>query len=170
MRTYEERAIDFIKELYEVKGTNTFAKSYGVRHIVAEYNSLHPRRRVKVTEGAARTAIITSDYVIKIDTGMVEDYGGCENEVEFYEYAKRFGMEYLLAKPTHFRYERIDFYIYPRVSVYANFSRHSRRWYSELSYEEKEFIDLIDDLHEGNIGFLHRKLCIIDYAMNNNTF
>lgn len=44
MRTYEERAKDFIKELYEVKGTATFAKNYGVRHIVAEYNSLHPRR------------------------------------------------------------------------------------------------------------------------------
>ena len=69
MRTYVERAEDSIKELYEVKGKNTFEKNYGVRRIVAKYLSLHPRRRVKVEEGAARTAIITSDYVIKIDTG-----------------------------------------------------------------------------------------------------
>jgi len=165
MRTYEERAMDFIKELYEVKGTNTFMKNYGVRRIVAEYLSLHPRRKVKVAEGAARTAIITSDYVIKIDTGMVDTYGGCENEEEFYEYACECSMEYLLAKPTHFRYKRTDFYIYPRASVYTDFMRH-RSWRSELSYAEREFIDLIDDLHEGNIGFLHGKLCIIDYAMN----
>lgn len=165
MRTYEERAMDFIKELYEVKGTNTFMKNYGVRRIVAEYLSLHPRRNVKIAEGAARTVIITSDYVIKIDTGMVENYGGCENEEEFYDYACECGMEYLLAKPTHFRYKRIDFYIYPRASVYANFT-HFRDWRSELSYEEREFVDLIDDLHEGNVGFIHRKLCIIDYAMN----
>lgn len=166
MRTYEERAIDFIKELYEVKGENPFTKNYGVRRIVSDYLSLHPRRNVKVAEGAARTAIITSDYVIKIDTGEVDIYGGCENEEEFYGYACECNMEYLLAKPTHFRYKRIDFYIYPRASVYANFSRKDRSWYSKLSYAEKDFIDLIDDLHEGNIGFIHGKLCIIDYAMN----
>lgn len=100
---------------------------------------------------------------------MVENYGGCENEVEFYEYARELGMEYLLAKPTHFRYKRTNFYIYPRASVYANWQR-KRNWREMLSYEERNFIDMIDDLHEGNIGFLHRKLCIIDYAMNDNAF
>lgn len=167
MRTYEERAMDFIKELYEVKGKNTFEKNYGVRHIVAEYLSLHPRRRVKVEEGAARTAIITSDYVIKIDTGCTDTYGGCEEEMEFYDYACDNGMEHLLAKPTRFCYKRMVFYIYPRASVLASM-KHSRRWYNELTYNEQSFVDEICDLHAGNIGFLHGRLCIIDYAMNNH--
>jgi len=167
MRTYEERAMDFIKELYEVKGKNTFKKNYGVRHIVAEYLSLHPRRRVKVEEGAARTAIITSDYVIKIDTGCPDTYGGCEQEMEFYDYACDNGMEHLLAKPTRFKYKRMNFYIYPRASVLASM-KHSRRWYNELTYNEQSFVDEICDLHAGNIGFLHGRLCIIDYAMNNH--
>lgn len=167
MRTYEERAMDFIKELYKVKGKNTFEKNYGVRRIVAEYLSLHPRRRVKVEEGAARTAIITSDYVIKIDTGCTDTYGGCEEEMEFYDYACDNGMEHLLAKPTRFCYKRMVFYIYPRASVYASM-KHSRRWYDELTYNEQSFVDEICDLHAGNIGFLHGRLCIIDYAMNNH--
>lgn len=165
MRTYEERAMDFIKELYEVKGKNTFEKNYGVRRIVSEYLSLHPRRRVKVEEGAARTAIITSDYVIKIDTGYPDTYGGCEQEMEFYDYACDSGMEYLLAKPTLFKYKRINFYIYPRVRVQTSM-KHRRDWYSELTYDEQSFVDEICDLHAGNIGFLHGRLCIIDYAMN----
>lgn len=167
MRTYEERAMDFIKELYEVKGNNTFKKNYGVRRIVAEYLSLHPRRRVKVEEGAARTTIITSDYVIKIDTGYPDTYGGCEQEMEFYDYACDHGMEYLLAKPTLFKYKRINFYIYPRVRVQTSM-KHRRDWYSELTYDEQSFVDEICDLHAGNIGFLHGRLCIIDYAMNNH--
>lgn len=167
MRTYEERAMDFIKELYEVKGKNTFKKNYGVRRIVAEYLSLHPRRRVKVEEGAARTAIITSDYVIKIDTGCPDTCGGCEQEMEFYDYACDSGMEYLLAKPTRFKYKRMNFYIYPRAKVYADMTR-PKRWYDELTYNEQSFVDEINDLHAGNIGFLHGRLCIIDYAMNNH--
>lgn len=167
MRTYVERAEDFVKELFECKGENTFKKNYGVRRIVAEYLSLHPRRRVKVEEGAARTAIITSDYVIKIDTGCTDTYGGCEEEMEFYDYACDNGMEHLLAKPTRFCYKRMVFYIYPRASVYASM-KHSRRWYDELTYNEQSFVDEICDLHAGNIGFLHGRLCIIDYAMNNH--
>lgn len=167
MRTYEERAMDFIKELYEVKGKNTFKKNYGVRRIVAKYLSLHPRRRVKVEEGAARTAIITSDYVIKIDTGCPDTYGGCEQEIEFYDYACDSEMEYLLAKPTRFKYKRMNFYIYPRAKVYADMAR-PKRWYDELTYNEQLFVDEINDLHAGNIGFLHGRLCIIDYAMNNH--
>ena len=167
MRTYVERAEDFIKELFEYKGKNTFKKEYGIRRIVGEYRTVHPRRRIEVSSGAARTAIITSDYVIKIDTGYPGTYGGCEQEMEFYDYACDSGMEYLLAKPTLFKYKRMNFYIYPRASVYASM-RHSRNWYGELTYDEQSFVDEICDLHAGNIGFIHGRLCIIDYAMNNH--
>lgn len=167
MRTYVERAEDFIKELFEYKGKNTFKKEYGIRRIVGEYRTVHPRRRIEVSSGAARTAIITSDYVIKIDTGCPGTYGGCEQEMKFYDYACDSGMEYLLAKPTLFKYKRMNFYIYPRASVYASM-RHSRNWYGELTYDEQSFVDEICDLHAGNIGFLHGRLCIIDYAMNNH--
>ena len=167
MRTYVERAEDFIKELLEYKGKNTFKKEYGIRRTVCEYRTVHPRRRIEVSSGAARTAIITSDYVIKIDTGMIENYGGCEQEMEFYDYACDNGMEHLLAKPTLFKYKRINFYIYPRARVQTSM-KHSRNWYSELTYDEQSFVDEIYDLHAGNIGFLHGRLCIIDYAMNNH--
>ena len=167
MRTYVERAEDFIKELLEYKGKNTFKKEYGIRRTVGEYRTVHPRRRIEVSSGAARTAIITSDYVIKIDTGCPGTYGGCEQEMKFYDYACDSGMEYLLAKPTLFKYKRMNFYIYPRASVYASM-RHSRNWYGELTYDEQSFVDEICDLHAGNIGFLHGRLCIIYYAMNNH--
>lgn len=74
MRTYIERAEDFIKELLEYKGKNTFEKEYGIRRTVGEYRTAHPRRRIEVSSGAARTAIITSDYVIKIDTGYTDTH------------------------------------------------------------------------------------------------
>ena len=157
MRTYVERAEDFIKELLEYKGKNTFKKEYGIRRTVGEYRTVHPRRRIEVSSGAARTAIITSDYVIKIDTGCPGTYGGCEQEMKFYDYACDSGMEYLLAKPTLFKYKRMNFYIYPRASVYASM-RHSRNWYGELTYDEQSFVDEICDLHAGNIGFLHGRL------------
>lgn len=167
MRTYVERAEDFIKELLEYKGKNTFQKDYGIRGTVSKYLTVHPHRYVEVSSGAARTAIITSDYVIKIDTGYPDTYGGCEQEMEFYDYACDCGMEYLLAKPTLFKYKRMKFYIYPRARVLVSMKR-SRNWYSKLTYNERSFVDEICDLHEGNIGFLHGKLCIIDYAMNNH--
>lgn len=167
MRTYVERAEDFIKELLEYKGKNTFEKEYGIRRTVGEYRTVHPRRRIEVSSGAARTAIITSDYVIKIDTGNTKRYGGCQREIEFYDYACDHGMEYLLAKPTRFRYKKLDFYIYPRAKVNERRAS-SRNWYGELTYNEQSFVDEICDLHEGNIGFLHGRLCIIDYAMNNH--
>lgn len=167
MRTYVERAEDFIKELLEYKGKNTFQKDYGIRGTVGKYQTVHPRRRIEVSSGAARTAIITSDYVIKIDTGRPDMYGGCEQEMKFYDYACDCGMEYLLAKPTLFKYKRMKFYIYPRAKVHASMKR-SRNWYGELTYNEQSFVEEICDLHEGNVGFLHGKLCIIDYAMNNH--
>ena len=165
MRTYVERAEDFIKELLEYKGELTFKREYEVRRIVREYSEAHPRRHIYVSAGAARTAIITSDYVIKIDTGNIKMFGGRKEEVKFYKLAESEGMEYLLAKPTRFRFQKINFYIYPRATVCANM-RKRKNWRAHLTDEEMVFVDQIDDLHEGNVGFLHGKPCIIDYAMN----
>lgn len=166
MRTYIERAEDFIKDLFEYKGKNSFKNTWGIQRTVEEYQMSHLRRNIKVTSGAARTAIITSDYVIKIDTGRPDIYGGCEQEIDFYDYACDCGMEHLLAKPTLFRYKKIDFYVYPRARVLTDMAR-SKNWYNKLTYDEQSFVDEINDLHKGNVGFLHGKVCIIDYAMNN---
>lgn len=166
MRTYIERAEDFIKDLLEYKGENSFKKIWGIQRTVGEYRMSHLRRNIKVTCGAARTAIITSDYVIKIDTGKPGIYGGCEREMEFYDYACDHGMEHLLAKPTRFNYKEIDFYIYPRARVLADMAR-SKNWHDKLTCNEQSFVNEICDLHEGNVGFLHGRVCIIDYAMNN---
>ena len=115
MRSYEERAKDFIKEIFPViADVNT---PWSVRDKIATFNYQN-HRNVIVGNGLSRIALITSDYVVKwdYDEDEVNIIGGCEDEIELYALAKEDGFEYLFAKITRYQYNDRTFYIMPRIS------------------------------------------------------
>ena len=114
MRTYIERAMDFIAEVYPF--IKDFESPWTTRRNIREYNAVKTRN-VIVKNGCARIALITSDYVVKwdYDEDEVEDIGGCENEVSLYAVAELEGFAYLFAQITRFEYKGRYFYIMPRV-------------------------------------------------------
>ena len=165
VRSYEERAKDFIKQVFPY--IEKEFKPEWVRSCIKKYN-LQFHRKVKVASGCARTALITSDYVVKFDydSDKARQIGGCESEVRLYAQAEKDGFDYLFAKITQYDYNGRQFYIMPRIRgigrndwVYAD---------AFMTKKEKEWCDAhhLSDLHEYNYGFRKGKLCIVDYACN----
>ena len=169
MRSYIERAKDFVKQVYPFICDCEYPWTVGQQMIQfnRDYN-----RKVLVSSGVARIALITSDYVVKFDydPDEVEYVGGGEAEVELYERAKRDGFAYLLAEVTRFEYEGRRFYIMPRIRGID-----PDRWeYADyyMTDEEQEWCDRVElsDLHSSNYGFRNGKVCIIDYACRKYSF
>lgn len=163
MRNYEERAKDFIKEIfpYIEDCTNPF----DVRRVVRCYNAKN-NRKVIVSSGMTRIALITSDYVIKYtyDEEEAETLGGCEDEVKMYHIAEQEGFAYLFAKITRYNYCDRAFYIMPRIRGVGRDSL-SEAW-DFMNQEEINFCAeyQITDLHCNNFGFRGKQVCLIDYA------
>ena len=162
MRTYEERAKDFIKEVFPcIESMNVWT----IRDEIQIYNRANSRK-VKVSNGCARIALITSDYVVKFDYDKeeVESIGGCENEIKLYAVAEAEGFAYMFAKITRYEYKGRKFYIMPRVRGIDP----DGYWYADhyMSDEERDFCDrhYITDLHCNNFGFRNGRVCIVDYA------
>ena len=125
-----------------------------------------PNRAIICASGCARTAFITSDYVIKMEHGKddVDCYGGCENEMKLYAEAVKDGMDYLFAKITPFEYEERMYYIMPRIKG-INFYRSAYAWRYMTTEESRWCSDHnLNDLHSGNYGFRNHHLCIVDYG------
>lgn len=162
MRNYVERAKDFIKEIYPLIADCDWWGDYA--NSVRTFNKCN-NRKVLCNHGAARVALITSDYVVKIeyDENEVEDIGGCENEVELYEYAKREGFAYLFAAITPFRYKDRIFYIMPRI---RNVGKYEECADAYMTDDEMAFCDKygVTDLHCNNYGTRNGHVCIVDYA------
>lgn len=162
MRSYEERAKDFIKEIYPLIENDNWWIDYAISVDVFNKNN---NRKVLCFHGAARVALITSDYVVKIeyDENEVEDIGGCENEVELYEYAKREGFAYLFAAITPFQYKDRIFYIMPRIRNVGKYEEYADAYMTD---DEIAFCDKygVTDLHRNNYGMRNGHVCIVDYA------
>lgn len=163
MRNYEERAKDFIKEVYPfIEGRLT---PYWVKKEISVYNSCN-KRRVRVGHGLARIALITSDYVVKwdYDEEAVNEIGGCENEIALYARAEADGFAYLFAKITRYEYKGRKFYIMPRVDHIGEYEcEYADEFMTEKEKEWCEEHDLTD-LHCNNYGFRKGRVCIVDYA------
>ena len=162
MRTYEDRAKDFIKEVFPfIESMNVWT----IRDEIQIYNRANSRK-VKVSNGCARIALITSDYVVKFDYDEyeVESIGGCENEIKLYAIAEAEGFAYMFAKITRYEYKGRKFYIMPRVRGIDP----DGWWHADhyMNDEERDFCDrhYITDLHCGNFGFRKGRVCIVDYA------
>ena len=162
--TYEERGLKFATTLAKMFQTCVYLKDFVA--VIEHYNMSHTRKLV-YKNGVSRIAIIRSDYVIKFDyqpTGWFSDgkAGNCESELEAYECAVEDGMEYLLAKPTVKEMFGHTFSVMPRINHIGD---ESRRWWRGLSIEEEIWLEEhINDLHDNNVGYRNRKVCVIDYA------
>ena len=165
MRNYEERAKDFIAQIFPFIADKY--DPYTIADIVAEFNHQF-NRHVEMKHGIARIALITSDYVVKFDfdDDEVDSVGGCENEIAVYAEAERDGFAYLFAKTTRYEYKNRFFYIMPRINGVGSKLYHYAEDY--LDPKEQEWCDAhnISDLHCNNYGFRNGHICLIDYACN----
>lgn len=160
--SYEVRAQKFIQMLYPYIYNCRTYRDY--ERAVVAFNITYGRK-VQMFHGATRISFVTSDYVVKINFER-EDYsldrfGGCEEEIEVYEKAKKDGFEYLFAKIIRYHYH-INFYIMPRV---YNIGKYDDDAYYHVSDEEFEWLyEHVADLHCGNYGWKNGKIIIFDYA------
>ena len=156
MRSYIERAKDFVEQVYPYIAP--CKNPFDARQRILMYNTDFTRN-VQVRSGLSRIALITSDYVIKFDYDKdeVEYIGGCNNEMELFDYAKREGFDYLFAEITAFPYKDYNFYIMPRIHGIGS-GRYNAENY--MTNEEKDFCRRykITDLHYENYGFRKGKI------------
>lgn len=166
---YEVRAKAFIKEFAPyLKGIRvTRSNSYRIYDAVRRFN-VDKKRNVKVASGASRIALITSDYVVKLDFGTTWA-GNSKTEMLGYQQAQKDGYEYLLAKISLYKCCNRSFFIMPRARVAETLTwRGQKRLWDKLTEDERRYIhDNFEDLHENNWGSLNGKLILIDYAWNN---
>lgn len=166
---YEVRAKAFIKEFAPyLKGIRvTRSNSYRIYDAVRRFN-VDKKRNVKVASGASRIALITSDYVVKLDFGTTWA-GNSKTEMLGYQQAQKDGYEYLLAKISLYKCCNRNFFIMPRARVAETLTwRGQKRLWDKLTADERSYIrDNFEDLHENNWGSLNGKLILIDYAWNN---
>lgn len=166
---YEVRAKAFIKEFAPyLKGIRvTRSNSYKIYDAVRRFND-DKKRNVKVASGASRIALITSDYVVKLDFGTTWA-GNSKTEMLGYQQAQKDGYEYLLAKISLYKCCNRSFFIMPRARVAETLTwRGQKRLWDKLTEDERRYIhDNFEDLHENNWGSLNGKLILIDYAWNN---
>lgn len=162
---YRERAFQFLTEIYPyIK--NCMNEVYTVKRMIHVYNRKH-FRNVKVSNGSARIALITSDYVIKFEYDYEEviRIGGCEDEVDFYEFVKQNHMEHLFAEVTPISYMGHKFYIMPRISGVGRYDDDYVQNF--LDGKDLQFVEkYLYDMHSGNYGWKNGYPVIIDYALN----
>ena len=163
MRTYEERAKDFVKMLAPL--LDDCQSLYDFAEATAMFNRLYTRK-VRCNHGIARVAFISSDYVVKLEYNPeeVRIVGGGENEIKMYATAEREGFAYLFAKVSPFDYHGKRFYIMPRI---RGIGKYEFEYADEhMTDAENAFCDRhhICDLHCNNYGFRDGHVCIVDYA------
>lgn len=162
--TYEIRAQKFIRAIapYFMDCENLF----DFQRAIFDFMMDHPRRNIHYDNGMTRFAIITSDYVVKIDYSPkdIERFGGGEQEIAFYQMAEREGMAHLFAKISRYDFNGRRFYIMPKVTGIDE-DRWEDAWYY-MTEEECEWCEdhHLYDLHCKNYGIMNGKVKIFDYG------
>ena len=162
--TYEARALKFARLLAILFAGCTDLSDF--EFATECYNDTHSRK-LTTSHGVSRFAVIRSDYVIKFDmvpTGRFSDgsAGNCHTEEAVYARAVADGMDHLLAKTTVVEMEGHTISIMPRIGHVGD----DDRYYGDYcTQEEYQWLwENVNDLHEGNLGYRHGKVCVIDYA------
>lgn len=164
---YRLRAQKFIRVIYNLIQNDIYNPST-ISDLIWEYNYAH-NRKIQVSYGCSRVALITSDYVVKwvYDEENANDVGNCEDEYYFFQYAKECGFAYLFAEMTLFEYQGITFGIMPRIKNIGFVSHHYADIDSYLSPNELKWVENnVSDLHHGNWGIKNDKAVIVDYGWN----
>lgn len=134
---------------------------------VHEYNRAK-RRHVEYYHGMVRNCLCLADYAVKWDYSdyYADIYGGCENELINYNFACKYGYEYLFAEITPIEINGRVFYVMPRVKTLAiKFDEYEPD--NRLSCEEYDFLYSVmglHDMHDENWGLVNGRVKIIDYA------
>ena len=134
--TYEARAYKFATVLARLFAGCSSLEDF--MWALDYYNSTHSRK-LRWAHGVSRIAIIRSDYVIKFNMVPDEEWedgraGNCESEEA----------------------------IMPRINHVNDWSRD---WTDFCTDEEYQWlVQNVNDLHDGNVGYRNRKVCVIDYA------
>jgi len=169
--SYEVRARHFAHQIYPFVHNCRTPEQY--ESAVDTFNK-EKCRKVCVAYGQTRVALITSDYVLKIDYGRKSAiFGGCEDEYRAYQKVRRDGYSHLFAKVTPVMVNECVFYIMPRVDhIGMRYNGWNEAWEeSELSAEESDYLnDNFYDLHYENYGRLKGKLTVVDYAFSANVW
>lgn len=126
------------------------------REAIRNINSKKSWKALPITEGSTRNVVLCSDYCIKVDKNLGSYWGDSRNELQFFESHKNTSFGPYLCPITKITINNYDFYIMPRASQVGK---------PELYCHLPAFIrDDLRDLHEMNIGILHRRPVVIDYA------
>ena len=161
---YEVRAQKFIRLIYDY--LTECVDTYDFEIAVESFNHNH-HRHVMFSHGLTRVALITSDYVVKIDYDayQVRRFGGGENECAFYRIAEQEGYGYLFAKVSRYQYRDITFYIMPRIKGIGRYEEDATEFMTD---EENDwcFDHGLCDLHNFNYGWKNGHIIIFDYGAN----
>lgn len=162
--SYEIRAQRFIRAIFSYLANCATLDDY--ESAMFDYQIDHPRRHINCDHGLTRFAIITSDYVIKIDYDeeQIARFGGSEKEIAFYAMAEREGMAHLFAKISRYDFGGRRFYIMPRVTGIDEDRWEDANYY--MTDEENDWCEEhnLYDLHCKNYGLVNGRVKIIDYG------
>lgn len=130
------------------------------REAIRNINSKKSWKALPITDGSTRNVVLCSDYCIKVDKKLGSYWGDSRNELQFFESHKNTSFGPYLCPITKISINNYDFYIMPRASQVGK---------PELYRRLPVFIrDNLRDLHEFNIGILHGRPVVIDYAAGLN--
>ena len=132
---------------------------------VEAFNATY-HRNVRMAHGQTRIALITSDYVLKIDYGTRQRmWGGCEEECRGYQMAFNDGYGYLFAPISRVMVNEKVYYIMPKITRIGETYNGYDDAYEKVNYEESNYLlNHFHDLHCRNYGWKDGHPVIVDYA------
>lgn len=135
---------------------------YALHNAITRFLRDHPNRKVDVSYGISRVALVTADYVVKIDYNPNSDFGTSADEVDAYNFVRSEGYDKYFAEISCYTYGGLDFYIMPRVRGIG------RKWGDAWEYVPSDVSDFLNDyfydLHNHNYGWKDNHVVIFDYA------
>lgn len=169
--SYEIRARKFARQIYPYVTNCRKVSDY--TRAISRFNYEH-HRKVRVAYGQTRVALITSDYVLKIDYGKLQHrFGGCADEYRAYQKVRRDGFAHLFAKIAPFMVNEIVFYIMPRVDgVGSEYNDYDDVYETYgLTEEESDYLsENFYDLHCENYGHMNGRVVVVDYAFSSRVY
>lgn len=163
--SYEVRAQKFIRQImpyWERHNAFNSNNSVGDFQLACNEFCIDRKRKVFVNHGSTRIAIITSDYVVKIDYNENTCWGNSKDELFNWEkYYSTCCYSECFAPISKYTYLNHDFYIMPRIHGVGRFD--------ECALQKDEdfwdwLCDNVGDIHGEQFGKKDDHFIFIDYA------
>ena len=169
---YEIRAQKFIRQLmpYLLECDSFNAANIdmirSIETAISAFNT-EKHRKVNISFGSTRIAILSSDYVIKIDYNPNGEFGDSKDEI--WNWEKRFSKSEFakhFAPISKYTYNGFDFYIMPFIPHVGEYMVEDIEEDEDEDFSEWIHEQLID-LHEEQFGKIGNKFVFVDYARQN---